>query len=249
MATTLAGKIAFVTGGGSGIGRAACKALAKEGAKVIVTDQNIKNAEDTVASLTGSDHVALNLDVSECESVETAFKNIDSFYTDPPTILINSAGVTRDNFLLKLSPIEFQRVLQVNLTGTFLVTRTGVQKMLDATSTAGASVVNISSIIGKTGNIGQCNYAASKAGVEALTKSAAMEFGKFGIRVNAILPGIIDTDMIKTIPDEVKNMFLKRIPLGRIGKAEEVAELILFLSSDRSAYVNGASIEITGGLH
>ncbi|XP_043276659.1 (3R)-3-hydroxyacyl-CoA dehydrogenase isoform X2 [Venturia canescens] len=218
MATTLAGKIAFVTGGGSGIGRAACKALAKEGAKVIVTDQNIKNAEDTVASLTGSDHVALNLDVSECESVETAFKNIDSFYTDPPTILINSAGVTRDNFLLKLSPIEFQRVLQVNLTG-------------------------------KTGNIGQCNYAASKAGVEALTKSAAMEFGKFGIRVNAILPGIIDTDMIKTIPDEVKNMFLKRIPLGRIGKAEEVAELILFLSSDRSAYVNGASIEITGGLH
>lgn len=122
--------------------------------------------------------MALKIDVSELESVEKAFKKIDNFYTEPPTILINSAGITRDNFLLKLSLLDFERVLQVNLTGTFLVTQKAVQKMIDANFASGASVVNLGSIVGKIGNIGQCNYSASKAGVEALTKSAAMEFGK-----------------------------------------------------------------------
>ncbi|KAL2718951.1 estradiol 17-beta-dehydrogenase 8 [Vespula squamosa] len=249
MSNILAGKLAFVTGAGSGIGRETCRVLAREGAKIIAADQNIKTAQETVNILDGSDHVALNVNVTNPHNIEQVFKHIVNQFSTSPTIIVNSAGITRDNFLLKLSEADFDNVMNVNLKGTFLVMQSAVKAMIETGTTEGSSIINVSSIIGKVGNIGQSNYSASKAGVEALTKTASMEFGKLGIRVNAVLPGFIDTPMTATVPDNVKNMFIKRIPFERLGKPNEVAEVIAFLASSRSSYVNGASIEVTGGMH
>lgn len=244
----LAGKLAFVTGGGSGIGREVCRIFAKEGAKVIVADSNVKTAEDTITILNGSAHMALGMNVTNVQSVNSAFKNILEQYSRIPTIIVNSAGITRDQFLVKLTEKEFEEVINVNLKGTFLVVQNAAKQLIEAGASNGSSIVNIGSIMGKIGNIGQANYSASKAGVEAFTKTAALEFGKFGIRINTILPGYIDTPMTKTVPENVKSMYIKRIPLQRIGKPQEVAEVVTFLVSDRSSYVTGASIEVTGGL-
>lgn len=247
MANIVAGRIALVTGGGSGIGRSTCQILAKQGASVIVADKNLSSAEETVKKLNGTNHLPIEIDVSNSTSVHNVFEKTIKKFTKPPCILVNSAGITRENFILKMSENDFDKVIDVNLKGTFLVTKTGVNLMVESKINNG-SVINISSIIGKNGNMGQANYAASKAGVIAFTKTAAMEFGKLGIRVNAILPGIISTPMIDTIPDKVMKMVHQRISLGRIGQPDEIAELILFLASDKSSYISGASIEITGGL-
>ncbi|XP_012525841.1 estradiol 17-beta-dehydrogenase 8 [Monomorium pharaonis] len=249
MSKLIPGKLAFVTGAGSGIGREVCRVFAREGATVVATDQNIKTAEETVATLEGAGHAALNVQVTDRNSVETAFKHVLKQFSRPPTIIVNSAGITRDNFLVKLSDNNFDDVINVNLKGTFLVMQTAVKAMMEANATKNSSIINISSIVGKRGNIGQSNYCASKAGVVAMTKSASMEFGQFGIRVNVVLPGFIDTPITATVPDKVKDLFIKNIPLQRLGKPQEVAEVIAFLASDKSSYVNGASIEVTGGMY
>ncbi|XP_076755975.1 (3R)-3-hydroxyacyl-CoA dehydrogenase [Xylocopa sonorina] len=242
-------KIAFVTGAGSGIGREICRVLAKRGATVIGADRNLKSVQETVTSLNGSKHLALNVEVSNEQSIKEAFKHAISKYKIPPTIIVNSAGITRDQFILNLTNEEFDEVINVNLKGTFYMIKTAVQEMIDADVQKGASIVNISSIIAKIGNMGQANYAASKAGVVALTKTAALEFGQYGIRVNTVLPGFIETPMTETVPDNVKHMFVKKIALKRMGKPEEVAEVVTFLASDKSSYVNGASIEVTGKMY
>ncbi|XP_024943985.1 estradiol 17-beta-dehydrogenase 8 [Cephus cinctus] len=249
MSNLVAGKLAFVTGAGSGIGRAVCRVLAREGAQVIATDQNIKTAEETVSTLTGTGHLSLEIDVSSSQSVDNVLKKTLDTFAKPPTIVVNSAGITRDNFLLKLDENDFDRVLQVNLRGTFLVIQKIVNILIEAKQSNGTSIVNMGSIIGKFGNIGQVNYGASKAGVENITKTAAAEFGKFGVRVNTVLPGFISTPMTDVVPDKIKEIFMNKIALRRLGKPEEVAELVLFLASDRSSYINGASIEITGGMN
>ncbi|KAL0106699.1 hypothetical protein PUN28_015325 [Cardiocondyla obscurior] len=248
MSSLIAGKLALVTGAGSGIGREVCRVFAREGAKVVATDLNIKTAMETTATLEGKGHVALNVEVSDRKSVEAAFEQVLKQFSKPPTIIVNSAGITRDNFLVKLSDSNFGDVIDVNLKGTFLVMQTAVKAMIAANATENSSIINISSIIGKLGNIGQSNYSASKAGVIAMTRSACMEFGQFGIRVNVVLPGFIDTPITTTVPDKVKELFIKNVPLRRIGKPQEVAEVIAFLASDKSSYINGASIEVTGGM-
>ncbi|XP_017789481.1 PREDICTED: estradiol 17-beta-dehydrogenase 8-like [Habropoda laboriosa] len=245
----VAGKVAFVTGAGSGIGKEVCRILARQGANVVASDRNAKSAEEIIESLHDLKHLALNLDVTNEQSVKEAFKNVISKYSTPPTIIINSAGITRDQFILKLTKNNFEQVLDVNLKGTFFVMQTAVKEMIDADVSKCGSIVNLSSIIGKVGNMGQANYAASKAGVIALTKTASLEFGPFGIRVNTVLPGFIETPMTDSVPDNVKQMFIKKIPLHRMGKPEEVAEVITFLASSKSSYVNGTSIEVTGGMH
>ncbi|XP_015113865.1 estradiol 17-beta-dehydrogenase 8 [Diachasma alloeum] len=249
MSNLLRGQLAFITGAGGGIGRAVCRALAKEGADIIAADENIRTAKETISDLTSSNHLPIQIDVSNAASVDDALKKVVGHFSRAPTIVVNAAGITRDNFLLKLPVEDFEKVIDVNLKGTFLVTKACVNSMIEGNVSRGGSVVNIASIVGKTGNIGQSNYCASKAGVEAFTKTASMEFGKFGVRVNAVLPGIIETAMIETIPSEVKQMFKSKIALGRMGKPEEVAELVLFLASPQSSYINGASVEITGGMH
>ncbi|KAM0733157.1 (3R)-3-hydroxyacyl-CoA dehydrogenase [Formica fusca] len=248
MSRLVAGKLALVTGAGSGIGREVCRVLAREGASIVAADQNIKTAQETVATLEGAEHIALNVCVNDRNSVETAFKDVIKQFSKPPTIIVNSAGIARDNFLVKLSDNDFDDVIDVNLKGTFLIMQTAVKAMIEGNTTKDSSIINVSSIIATRGNIGQCSYSASKAGVIAMTKSASMEFGQFGIRVNAILPGFIDTPMTAIVPDKIKERFVKRISLQRLGKPQEVAEVILFLASDKSSYINGASIEVTGGL-
>ncbi|CAL1684896.1 unnamed protein product [Lasius platythorax] len=249
MSRLVAGKLALVTGAGSGIGREVCRVLAREGANVVAADQNVKTAQETVATLEGAEHIALNIHVNDRNSVETAFKDVVKQFSKPPTIIVNSAGITRDNFLAKLSDNDFDDVINVNLKGTFLIMQAAVKAMIEGNATKDSSIINVSSIIATRGNIGQSNYSASKAGVIAMTKSASMEFGQFGIRVNTVLPGFIDTPMTAIVPDKVKEMFIKRIPLQRLGKPQEVAEVIVFLASDRSSYINGTSIEVTGGMN
>lgn len=164
-----------------------------------------------------------------------------------PSIIVNSAGITRDGYLLKLTESDYDDVYRVNLKGTFLIVQQFAKSMVEH-NVCGGSIINISSIVARMSNVGQANYAATKAGVISLTEVAAKEFGKFGIRVNAVLPGYIDTPMVAVVPSSIKNEVVSKCPMGRMGRPEEVAEVIAFLASDQASYVNGAAIEITGGL-
>ncbi|XP_032515954.1 estradiol 17-beta-dehydrogenase 8 isoform X1 [Danaus plexippus] len=249
----VSGKLALVTGAGSGIGRAACQVLSREGATVIAADRNYEAAMETIkkhaALASGSnatgDHTAVELDVSDSKSVQKLLQSTLNIYKTPPNIIVNCAGITKDNWLLKLSEQDYDSVLDVNLKGTFLVMQTFAKALTEASLPG--SIINISSIVGKYGNMGQTNYSASKAGVVAMTQTAAKELGKFNIRVNAILPGFIKTPIISTVPDKVKENLLKLVPLGRLGEPSEIAEVITFLSSEKSSFITGAAIDVTGG--
>ncbi|RVE53231.1 hypothetical protein evm_002064 [Chilo suppressalis] len=254
MATGIvAGRLAIVTGAGSGIGRAACQVLSREGATVIAADKNYNAAVETIKTHTAlasgsnavGDHSAIELDVSDSKSVQNLVQTVTSQYKAPPTIVVNSAGITRDNWILKMSEDDYNAVLNVNLKGTFLVMQAFSRIMTEAQ--VPGSIVNISSIVGKYGNLGQSNYAGSKAGVVAMSQSAAKELGKFNIRVNAILPGFIKTPIIETVPEKVIEKLINMVPLGRIGEPIEVAELITFLGSDKSSFITGAAIDVSGG--
>lgn len=248
----VAGRLALVTGAGSGLGRAACQVLSREGAIVIAADKNYDAAVETIKTHTAlasgrndADHMAVELDVSDSAAVRNLLQTTLKQYKAPPTIIVNSAGITRDNWLLKLSEEDYDSVVNTNLKGTFLVMQTFAKAMTEAGLPG--SIINLSSIVGKYGNIGQTNYAGSKAGVVGMTQSAAKELGKFNIRVNAILPGFIETPMVKTVPEKVMQGMLKLVPLGRLGQPSELAEVIAFLSSDKSSFMTGAAIDVTGG--
>ncbi|KAJ8734554.1 hypothetical protein PYW08_013804 [Mythimna loreyi] len=252
VAGIVAGRLALVTGAGSGLGRAACQVLSREGAIVIAADKNYDAAVETIKTHTAlasgrndAEHMAVELDVSDSTAVRNLLQTTLRQYKAPPTIVVNSAGITRDNWLLKMSEEDFDSVVNVNLKGTFLVMQTFAKAMTEAGLPG--SIVNLSSIVGKYGNIGQTNYAGSKAGVIGMTQSAAKELGKFNIRVNVILPGFIETPMVKTVPEKVMQGMLKLVPLGRMGQPSELAEVIAFLSSDKSSFMTGASIDVTGG--
>lgn len=248
MSLSFAGRIALVTGGGSGIGRAVCRTLAKDGARVVAADINQNAAEETVSMLINpGDHLALSVNVADKASVASLVRSVIEQLKAPPNLLANVAGITQDNFLLQMDEQSFMNVIDVNLKGTFLVTQAVTSALQEHEITSG-SIVNIASIVGKTGNIGQCNYAASKAGVQAFTKTAALELARVGVRVNCVLPGFVDTAMVATVPEKVRTMLLKNVPLRRLGQPEEIAEVVAFLLSDKSSYMTGANIEVTGGL-
>lgn len=258
----------MIEGAGSGIGRAACKILVREGVKVIAADRNFEAAKET-QKLLGDNVYAIEVDVSSSKSVKTCLSEALKVFKIPPSILVNAAGISRDNFIFNMSEEEFDDVIRVNLKvrsqwyatiissndsflhfhlqGTFLMMQQFAMAMVEHDVKSG-SIVNISSIIGKIGSHGLANYSASKAGVDAMTKTASKEFGKYGIRVNAILPGFITTPMTDPVPDKVKDLFIKSINLRRFGEASEVGEVIAFLASEKSSFVNGASIECTGGM-
>jgi 17beta-estradiol 17-dehydrogenase/3alpha(17beta)-hydroxysteroid dehydrogenase (NAD+) len=244
MAQSLFGKLALVTGAGSGIGREAAKLLARDGCTVICADRKLNLAEDTVKYLQ-RDSKPLQMDVSSSVSVIQALDECISTYKRPPSVVVNSAGIIRDSYLLRMSEPDFDLVIDVNLKGTFLVMQYFAKAMVDY-KLAG-SIINLSSIVARNGNVGQSNYAPSKAGVEALTKVAAKEFGKFNIRVNAVVPGFISTPMTENIPSHAKTVFTEQCALKRLGTPEEVAECINFLASDKSSYVNGCTLEVNGG--
>ncbi|XP_055914536.1 estradiol 17-beta-dehydrogenase 8 [Eupeodes corollae] len=241
----LFGKLAIVTGAGSGIGRAVCKVLARDGARIIAADKNIQTAMETISNF-GAESSAVEVDVSSLDSVCKALDTCIKKYKQPPSIVVNSAGITRDCYLLKMEERDYDDVYKVNLKGTFLITQQFAKAMVQYK--VSGSIVNISSIAAKLTTIGQANYAASKSGVISFTEVAAKEFGKFNIRVNSILPGYIDTPMVDAVPEHIKEKVSRICPLGRLGQPEEVAEVISFLASKKASYINGASVEVTGGL-
>ncbi|XP_032903646.1 estradiol 17-beta-dehydrogenase 8 isoform X2 [Amblyraja radiata] len=244
----LSSRLALVTGGGSGIGRAVCRRFAEEGSAVVVVDVDESSAEETLRSLPHGDqrHSVFVTDVSCPQSVHSLVSAVQQF-SRPPCVAVNCAGITMDGLLLKMEAEAFERVLKVNLMGTFLVIQ-AVARALIASGAKRGSIVNLGSIVGKVGNLGQTNYTASKAGVVALTKSSAKELARFGIRCNAIVPGFIDTRMAAKVPPKVLEKVLQLVPMGRLGDASEVASVCAFLASDDSSYITGASVEVTGGL-
>ncbi|CAB3402066.1 unnamed protein product [Caenorhabditis bovis] len=236
--------LAIVTGGGSGIGKAICEKFAANGARIIVADLKKETAEKTIDGLEGTGHVAVGVDVSKIDSVrelENFVKSLDA----TPNVLVNCAGITKDKTLLKMPLKNWQDVIDVNLTSIFLMSQ--AFSKLAVERDAQLSIINISSIVGKIGNYGQTNYAATKSGVIGFTKSAARELAAKKIRVNAVLPGFTTSPMTKLVPKEVLDSIINQIPAHRMAEPHEIADAALFLASDMSSYVTGATIEVTGG--
>lgn len=238
-------KISIITGAGQGIGRATAIKFAKEGAKVVVCDINPTNANQTAADIqaSGGEAIAFMVDVTNRETIRAMVAAVVAKYGRIDT-LVNNAGITADAQLKKMTEDQFDRVIEVNLKGVFNCTQAVVDLMLAQGS---GCILNASSIVGIYGNFGQTNYAASKFGVIGFTKTWSRELGKKGIRVNAVAPGFIETPILSTIPDKVIRMLEEKVPLGRLGKPEEIANTYAWLASDEASYVTGAVLEVSGG--
>jgi 3-oxoacyl-[acyl-carrier protein] reductase len=235
-------KIAVVTGGAQGIGKAISEKLNETGCKVIIIDVNEDVARSTASELNGDYYVA---DVRSTKSVSAVVDKIIE-KDGKIDILINNAGITRDAFLIRMEDDAWQQVIDINLTGVFNFSKQVVKKSMMKNRTG--AIVNIASIIGVIGNPGQANYAASKGGVIALTKTMAKELSKRNIRVNAVAPGFIQTRMTDKLPEQVKEEYLKNIPMGRLGTPGEVAEVVKFLVTESSGYITGQVINVDGGM-
>ncbi|MCD6353067.1 MAG: 3-oxoacyl-[acyl-carrier-protein] reductase [Proteobacteria bacterium] len=240
-------KVAIVTGGAQGIGQAIGFLLAKNGADIVIADINGDQAQQTAREIesSGRRSLAIQADISKFSEAEKVGKAVmDAF--GRIDILVNNAGITRDNFFLKMKEEEWDSVISVNLKSVFNCSKAVIRYMSKQRS---GRIINIASVVGQTGNIGQANYSASKAGIIGFTKTMAREFGSRGITVNAVAPGFIDTVMTRSLPEKAKEGFLKNIPLGRLGTPEEIAEAVLFLATDASRYITGQEINVNGGLY
>ena len=242
----LENQIAVVTGAGRGIGRAIALKFAAQGADIVAVDLKTDFVQETVDEVhkLGREAWAVAANVAEAASVEAAVGQIlkDTGRVD---ILVNNAGITRDGLLMRMSEADWDAVLDINLKGTFLFTKAFSRSLLKQKS---GRIVNIASVIGLIGNAGQCNYAASKAGVIGLTKSCAREFASRGITVNAIAPGFIQTAMTDKLSQEQKDAIIRQIPLASLGQAEDVAEAVLFFASPAAHYVTGQVLPVDGGM-
>ena len=243
---SLAGKVAVVTGAGRGIGKAISLNLASAGADIGVNDVNTEAIARAVADIEamGRKAVPLAADVSDPDAVDQMMQRaLDAF--GKIDILVNNAGIIRDNFLARLEKEDWDAVLDVNLTGTFLCTKSAARHMMKQRY---GRIINISSVVGFMGNIGQPNYAASKAGIAGFTKAVARELAPRGITVNAVAPGFVDTEMTRAIPEKVRESVGKLIPMGRFGEPEDVAHCVGFLTSDEASYITGQVIHVNGGM-
>ncbi len=240
---SLEGRVALITGAAMGIGRAIAETFLGRGAQVAISDIDGAAAEATVAEL-GTAAFAVTCDVTQPADVESAVKaTVDRF--GRLDIVVNNAGITRDGMLHKLSVEDWEIVIDVHLKGTFLVTQAAARYFRERN--AGGAIVNISSLAAKGGNMGQINYVAAKSGMVGMTKTSARELARYGVRVNAIQPGFIDTAMTRAMPEDVKKQRLSEIPLGRAGTVDDVARAVAFLASDEAAYVTGIVLEVGGG--
>lgn len=245
--TNLTGKVALVTGASRGIGMAIAHQLAAAGATVIGTATSEQGAQNISAYLKEQQNpgTGIVMDVSESSSVKAgiaAIKDSHGF----PDILVNNAGITRDNVLLRMDDDEWDDVINTNLSSVYRVTKACARGM---TKKRWGRIINIGSVVGSTGNIGQANYAATKSGLEGLTRSMAREFGSRNVTANIVAPGFIETDMTNSLADEHKDSVLALVPLKRLGNTDDIAKTVLFLASDAASYITGASIPVNGGMH
>lgn len=243
----LKGKNAFITGSAQGIGKAIATAMAQEGANIAVADMNIEKAESTAQEIRelGVKGVAIEIDVSQQEAVKSAFENIKQEF-QRLDILVNNAGITRDALLLRMKDEDWDTTIDINLKGTFLCSKEAIRIMAKQQY---GKIINVSSVVAFTGNPGQANYSASKAGIVGLTKTIAKEYASRGIRANAVAPGFISTAMTDAIPDKIKEEMKRSIPLGHFGVPEDVAHAVTFLSSDDADYMTGQILHINGGMY
>ncbi|MDP3041742.1 MAG: 3-oxoacyl-[acyl-carrier-protein] reductase [Candidatus Omnitrophota bacterium] len=242
----LEGKVALITGGARGIGRAIAMTFAREGADIAVADVNLEIAQKTALEIEslGRKALALEMDVTNYDLVEAGINKIlDKM--GKVDILVNNAGITKDNLLLRMSQADWDAVINVNLKGTFNCIKAVSRPMVKQRS---GRIISIASIIGLMGNPGQANYAASKAGIIALTKTVAKELASRNINANAVAPGFIQTEMTAKLSEEIKQKMLEAIPLGKLGTPEDVANVCLFLASQESSYITGQTITIDGGM-
>ena len=242
-ADVLSGEVALVTGASRGIGAAIAATLAAAGATVIGTATSQGGADGISAAL-GDKCRGVVLDISDDESVQAALKDIED-KEGAPTILVNNAGITRDNLLMRMKADEWDDVISTNLTGSFRVCKGCLRGMMKAKK---GRIINIASVIGITGNAGQANYAAAKAGLIGFSKSLAREIGSRNITVNVVAPGFIDTDMTRILPEDQKTAMLSQIPLSRLGEGEDIANAVLYLASPGGSYVTGETLHVNGGM-
>jgi 3-oxoacyl-[acyl-carrier protein] reductase len=242
----LKGKRIAITGGSRGIGAGIAKYLAGQGARVALTYSSSQaQAEKVLAELPGQGHLCTALNVSDSASVEQCFEKILGAF-DGLDGLVNNAGITKDQLLMRMKDEDFDAVIGTNLRGAFLCTRAVMRPLLKA---RGGSIVNISSVVGQMGNPGQANYSASKAGLEGFTRSVAMEVASRGIRVNAVAPGFIVTDMTDNLDAKQREAIQGRIPMQKLGSVDDVASAVAFLLSDMSVYITGQVVQVNGGLY
>ncbi|ACL72916.1 3-ketoacyl-(acyl-carrier-protein) reductase [Thioalkalivibrio sulfidiphilus HL-EbGr7] len=244
---SLENEIALVTGSSRGIGKAIAMALAEQGATVVGTATSESGAEAITAYLreAGLKGRGMALNVTDAEAVEAAIKQI-SDDLGGISILVNNAGITRDNLMMRMKDEEWDDIIQTNLTAVWRVTRGVLRGMMKARK---GRIINVGSVVGSSGNAGQTNYAAAKAGLLGLGKSLAREVGSRGITVNTVAPGFIDTDMTRGLPEAQRDALLGQIPLGRLGRPEEIASVVAFLASPAAAYITGETLHVNGGMY
>ncbi len=243
----LDGKIALVTGASRGIGRSIAEALGKSGATVVgtATSDNGAQAITDYFAEQGITGKGMKLDVSDADSVTSVIKAITDDY-GTVGILINNAGITRDNLLMRMKDDEWDSIINTNLTSVFRTSKACLRGMMKARQ---GRIISISSVVGSSGNAGQTNYSAAKAGLLGFSKSLAREIGSRGITVNVVAPGFIDTDMTRELPEAQRDALQKEIPLNRLGQADEIANAVLFLASDMGSYITGETIHVNGGMY
>jgi 3-oxoacyl-[acyl-carrier protein] reductase len=242
-----AGRVAVVTGGGRGIGRAVAVRLANEGANVAISYRSNDTAAEEVAEevkAAGAECEIFKGDVASPEDVDALFKGVGEVL-GPVEILVNNAGLTRDNLMMRMKESEFDEVLSTNLKGTYLCTRAALRPMIRA---RWGRIVNVSSVVGLVGNAGQANYAASKAGIIGFTKSVAREVAQRGITANVVAPGYVETELTSSLSEEVKDQIRGQVPAGRFAEAEEVAEVVAFLAGEGAGYITGQTVAVDGGM-
>ncbi len=236
-------KVALVTGASRGIGRAIAEKLVAEGCFVIGTATSDGGA-DAISAYLAESGKGMKLNVSDPDSIAAVIKNIAEEY-GAPAILVNNAGITRDNLLMRMKDDEWDDIINTNLTSVFRMSKAVLRGMMKARS---GRIINISSVVGATGNAGQANYAAAKAGMLGFAKSMAKEVGSRGITVNTVAPGFIDTDMTRELSDDIKKGLLAGIPLARLGDAQEIAHAVAFLASEGAGYITGETLHVNGGM-
>ena len=240
----LENKNIIVTGASGGIGNAIIKKLNEAGANILASGTRIEKLEELKNNF--KKIKILKFDISQSDKIEEFIENATSELGGSLDVIVNNAGITQDNLAIRMSLDEWQKVININLTSTFLMSKFAIKKMLKNKS---GKIVNITSVVGHTGNLGQANYTASKAGIVAMSKSLAIEYAKKNINVNCISPGFIQTAMTDKIDDKFKEVIISKIPSARLGKPDDIANAVLFLSSDQSSYINGETIHVNGGMY